>query len=314
MHDGAQGRRLARPDGSTADRAARGVQLILAVALIGTAAVGLRAAAAMNWHFVKGPASRQLPVTGGLAAVLAVLLVALLVRRARSPYPGQPAAVLRTALILVASLSLVAIAIAFVISVLQSRSSHKLPRSLQQQYANSKPAHGHKLPLGSSSAGPGDLGTLLIYASLAVLLVVAILALLSLLRRRRAMIPEAPEAEPDDEGKLRDAVQAGQAALREFSDARKAIIACYAAMERGLSRAGAARGAAETPDELLARVSASGLVQGRAAERLTRLFYEARYSEHDMPDAARQAALHSLEDIELELDQRRRHAPAGAAP
>jgi Domain of unknown function (DUF4129) len=314
VHDGAQGRRLARPDGSAADRAARALQLILAVALIGTAAVGLRAAAAMNWHFVKGPASRQVPVTAGLAAVLVVLLVALLVRRARTPDPGQPAAVLRTALILIVSLSLAAIAIAFVISVLQSRSSHARPPSLQQLYANRKPAHKHKLSLGSASGGPGDLGTLLIYAVLAVLVVVVILALLSLFRRRRAMIPEGPEPEPDDEGTLRDAVQAGQAALREFSDARKAIIACYAAMERGLSRAGAERGAAETPEELLARVSASDMVQGRAAERLTWLFYEARYSEHDMPDAARQAAQHSLQDIELELDHRRRHAAAGAAP
>jgi hypothetical protein len=330
VHDGAQGRRLGRSDGSTADgstadggtadrttadRAARAVQLILAVALIGTAAVGLRAAAVMNWHLVNAPASRQLPIMGGLAAALAVLLVALLVLRARRPYPGQPAAVLRTALIVLVSLSLVALVIAFLINVLQSRSSHKPPPSLQQLYASRKPAHKHKLPLHGVSAGPGGLGTLLIYAVLAVLLVVAILALVSLLRRRRAMIAEAPEPEPDDEETLRDAVQAGQAALREFSDARKAIIACYAAMERGLSRAGAERGAAETPDELLARVSAGGMVQGRAAARLTRLFYEARYSEHDMPDAARQAALHSLADIELELDHRRHGAaPAEAAP
>jgi Domain of unknown function (DUF4129) len=314
VHDGAQGRRLARPDGGTADRAARAIQLVLAVALIGAAAVGLRAAAAMNWHFVQGPASRQRPVMAGLAAVLAALLVALLVLRARRPNPGQPAAVLRNALTLIVSLSLAALAIAFVISVLESRSSHARPPSLQQLYASRKHAHNHKILVGSTGAVAGDLGTLLIYAVIAVLVVVVILALLSLLRRHRAVVPEAPEPDPDDEAALRDAVQAGQAALREYSDARKAIIACYAAMERGLSRAGAERGAAETPDELLARVSASGFVQGRAAERLTWLFYEARYSEHDMPDAARLAAQHSLQDIELELDHRRRHAGAGAAP
>jgi Domain of unknown function (DUF4129) len=316
VHDGAEGRRPAGPGGSTADRRARAVQLVLAIALIGTAAVGLRAAAAMNWHFAQGPAGRQRPVTAGLAAVLAVLLVALLVLRARRPNPGQPAAVLRSALTLIVSLSLVALAIAFVISLLESRSSHKLPPSLQPTPSPSPsatpPLRG--LKYGHTAQGGGDLGTLLIYAVLGTLFVVVILALLSLLRRHRAMIPEAPEPEPDDEAALRDAVQAGQAALREYSDARKAIIACYAAMERGLSRAGAERGAAETPDELLARVSASGIVQGRAAERLTRLFYEARYSEHDMPDAARQAAQHSLQDIELELDHRRRHVVAGAAP
>jgi hypothetical protein len=313
VHDGAQ-RRLARSDGGRADWSARAVQLILAVALIATAAVGLRAAAAIKWHFSPGPASRNLPIAAGLAAVLAVLLVALLVLRSRRPHPGQPAAVLRTALILLVSLMLAGLAIGSVVSVLRSRKL-KLPPSPPSAPPSSTARQKIKLPkYGHATHGGGDLGTLLVYAAIAVLVVVAILTLLSLLRRRRAMITEAPEPEPDDEETLRDVVRAGRTALREYSDARKAIIACYAAMERRLSGAGAERGAAETPDELLARVSAGGLVEGAAAARLTRLFYEARYSEHDMPDAARQAALHSLQDIELELDHPIRHERPAVAP
>ncbi len=313
MHDGAQGR-FARSDGGRADGSARAARLILAIVLVATAVVGLRAAASLSWHVVQGPASRRIPVTVGLAVVLAMLLIALLVLRSRRPFPGQPAAVLRRSLTLVISLGLVALAVAFVISLLQSRTSHAAPPGLQPTPTSSSPAPPLKgLKYGHATLG-GDLGTLLIYALIAVLAVVAILALLSLLRRRRARTPEAPEPEPDDSETLRDVVQAGQAALRSISDARRAIIACYAAMEGGLGRAGAERGAAETPDELLARISADGMVRGGGAARLTRLFYEARYSEHEVPDAARQAALHSLQDIEIELDERRRHASTAAAP
>jgi Domain of unknown function (DUF4129) len=314
VHDGVQ-RRLARSDGSRAYRSARAVRLILAVVLVATTMVGLRAAASMSWHVAQGPASRRIPATVGLAVVLAMLLIALLVLHARRPFPGQPAAVLRRTLTLVTSLGLVALAAAFVISLLQSRSSHKMPPGLQPTPTPSpSPTAALKgRKFGHTTLG-GDLGTLLIYALIAVLVVIAILALLSLLRRRRARAPEAPEPEPDDSETLRDVVQAGQAALRAISDARRAIIACYAAMESGLGRAGAERGTAETPDELLARISAGGLVRGGGAARLTRLFYEARYSEHEVPDAARQAALHSLQDIEIELDERQRHARTAVAP
>jgi len=52
----------------------------------------------------------------------------------------------------------------------------------------------------------------------------------------------------DEDPDLSRAVQSGHAALRQVDDARAAIIACYAAMERSLAKAGAARGQAETPD------------------------------------------------------------------
>ncbi len=51
-------------------------------------------------------------------------------------------------------------------------------------------------------------------------------------------------------------------------------------MEDSLASAGTARAAAETPDELLTRAAASGVIHGEAAASLTGLFYEARFSTH----------------------------------
>jgi len=314
VHNGARGGHLVRSDGRSADRAARALQLILATALIATTIVGVRAAAGLDWHIVQGSASRRIPVTAGLGIVLAMLLAALLVLRIRRPAPGQPAALLRRALTMIVSLLLAAMALAFLASVLQAASSHAMPPNLLKPPTHAK-RRGYRPPFryGHVMPGRGDIGTLLVYAAITALAVVAVLAFLTLLRRHRTMIPEGPEPDPDDTDTLRSAVQAGQAALRSISDARQAIIACYAAMERSLGVAGAERAAAETPDELLSRASADGIVHGAAAARLTRMFYEARFSEHAVTEAARLTAMHSLADIELELDERQRHLRVTAA-
>jgi hypothetical protein len=103
---------------------------------------------------------------------------------------------------------------------------------------------------------------------------------------------------------LREAVAEGRAALAGIDDARAAIIACYVAMERSLAERGTARGAADTPDELLARAVASGVVRGGAAGRLTALFYEARFSTHPLDGGQRDAASAALDEIAGELAAR----------
>lgn len=113
----------------------------------------------------------------------------------------------------------------------------------------------------------------------------------------------------DDAADLRGAVTSGRAALRLLDDARAAIIACYAAMEQSLAEAGAVRSAADTPDELLARATATGIVRGDAAARLTRLFYEARFSSHPLNRSERDEAAAALEELAAGL-----HAPADTAP
>jgi multisubunit Na+/H+ antiporter MnhB subunit len=119
-------------------------------------------------------------------------------------------------------------------------------------------------------------------------------------RLRRPAAPGRIEGDPGSE-ELREAVESGRAALASLSDARAAIIACYLAMERSLAERGTARGAADTPDELLTRAVAAGLVRGAAARRLTALFYEARFSSHPLGREQRDAASRALDELAAEL-------------
>jgi len=148
------------------------------------------------------------------------------------------------------------------------------------------------------------------------LLIVAIVAALVVsiwwsTRLRRPAAPLVIEDVSTDE--LREAVQEGRAALARIDDARAAIIACYVAMERSLADRGTARGAADTPDELLARAVAAGVVRGGAAGRLTELFYEARFSTHPVGAGQRDAASAALDELAGELAAKPAAAPAAQA-
>jgi hypothetical protein len=121
-------------------------------------------------------------------------------------------------------------------------------------------------------------------------------------RRAAGRVPQADAPPGDDEqSELSRAVESGRSALHRVDDARAAIIACYVAMERSLAAAGAEREVAETPDELLARAGAAGLVHGRAAGVLTALFYEARFSSHPLPPERKQSADDALAALADEL-------------
>jgi hypothetical protein len=87
------------------------------------------------------------------------------------------------------------------------------------------------------------------------------------------------------------------AELAGEGDAREAVIACYARMERALAAAGSARHATESPLELLSRVLREQYVPESDVRRLTALFTEARFSAHPVTDDMRNAARHSLENI-----------------
>ncbi len=128
------------------------------------------------------------------------------------------------------------------------------------------------------------------------------------MRLRRPAAPLVIEDVSTEE--LREAVNEGRAALAQIDDARAAIIACYVAMERRLAERGTARGAADTPDELLARAVAAGAVRGAAAGRLTELFYEARFSTHPLGASQRDAASAALDELADELAAR--PAPTGS--
>ena len=125
--------------------------------------------------------------------------------------------------------------------------------------------------------------------------------------RRRAIGP------PRDQARLAlgQSLAAGRAALAGTltpRDPRAAIIACYAAMERGFAAAGSAPAAADTPAEVLARATGAGLVRSGSAARMAGLFRRARYSSEPMTSADSAAAASALDQMQADL------GPAGAAP
>jgi len=108
-----------------------------------------------------------------------------------------------------------------------------------------------------------------------------------------------------DSRELMEAVESGRSALYAVDEARAAIIACYVAMETSLAEHGAARAIADTPDELLRRATASGIVRGAPAALLTALFYEARFSSHPLERGQRDAAGQALSELAAILGEAR---------
>jgi hypothetical protein len=288
-----------RPDRSGRPGDVQGwVRPALAAGLLALVAVGLRnrvPAPALD-----GPFHHQGLLIGLLLeAVLAGLLTALAVRNSRAPRDALLAAQLRKLLTYVVGAGLVVIPAVYLLS--------RHVRPLRPRPATKSKAAGgipHLPPPSHSTAG-WLIVIIILGALVAAILVYVILVLIRgriWLGFRRGAAGIAIElAEQGDESDLFEAVQSGRSALRQFDDARAAIIACYVAMEESLDRAGAARVVADTPDELLARAADQGLIHGDAAARLTLLFYEARFSTHPMPFTKRDEAQRALAEMAASL-------------
>jgi hypothetical protein len=164
-----------------------------------------------------------------------------------------------------------------------------------------KVSHPPKPPPGGGGGGGIQipLGPILYGLLIVVIVAAVVVSIWWSTRLRRPAAPLVIEDVSTEE--LREAVQEGRAALARIDDARAAIIACYVAMERSLADRGTARGAADTPDELLGRAVAAGVVRGGAAGRLTELFYEARFSTHPVGAGQRDAASAALDELAGEL-------------
>ena len=225
------------------------------------------------------------------------------------------AARLRTLLTYIVVTALIAIPVAYLLD--PAAHVHLAPRPVQAQRRV-----GASHPPRVSRSHPAS-GRIVIIILLALVAAVAIYRLARFIaayrgtwtgwRRRAASAAIAPSAD-DDEAGLLEAVESGQSALRRLDDARAAIIACYVAMEDSLARAGTARAAADTPDELLARAAGQGLIRTAAAARLTALFYEARFSSHPMPPGRRDDAQQALAELAASLAEPAPAAGAAAAP
>jgi hypothetical protein len=275
-------------------------RLLLTVLLIAGVLVGLRGGFALHgWH---GPYRRDgIAIGVTLEVILAGLLVALLVRGRQ---PSDDFRVHRIRGVLRAALLAGLVAIPAVLIFAVPLHPHPLP---PQPLPTQPQPTG--LPTVTRPPHPGPTFRLplagILYALLILALIGGIVACVVLLRRRQpehdVLPPEEASVAEGQRSDLRDAVRSGRRALAGLDDARAAIIACYVAMEGSLAAAGADHEAADTPDEFLARAAAAGLVRGAAAGELTRLFYEARFSAHELTTAQRDAAQGALDQLAADL-------------
>ena len=134
-----------------------------------------------------------------------------------------------------------------------------------------------------------------------LLAVAAVFILAILARRRRHQDRARRPGRASGATLLAEGLAAGQDALLAGGEPRAAIIACYAAMERGFAVAGSAPAAADTPAEVLTRASAAGLVRSGSAEVLTGLFRRARYSSQPMTSADSKTAASALARMRADL-------------
>jgi hypothetical protein len=290
---------------------ATAVRLVIAGVLLAVALAGLRAS--VHPHGLRnGPLAADGLVIGIILELILVgLLVVIAMRYRRGPTVGQPAAGLRAGLRVFLIIAALAMPVLLILD-------HIGPGSPHPHHAKAPPQAPGFLhhPRLRGNGGVGISGTVLLYVAIAIGL--ALLAVICVLVARRMTSGDGWGAggEPVDdetaEEQLRRAVASGQAAMREYDDARLAIIACYVAMETSLARAGAARGDAETPDELLTRTVADGLVPAGEAGTLTELFYEARFSSHPLPEGRRAQARQALEVIAAALKRQSVRAESGA--
>lgn len=287
------------------------VALLLAITIVGIRATG----SASGWV----PPPRHVMIIIGITVevVLAALLVVVLRRRP----PVDLASRLRAILSRVLGTCLFAIPVVVLLAILRRPSLRsvrfrRLPTPL--------PTRRHGVHLIFQPDTGTILLTFLRYGLIVALIGATVALIYMAWLRRGSRLPVADV--PDDDlfefpEELALAVRSGRRALQELDDARAAIIGCYLAMEASLARAGAARRAAETPDELLARAVAGDLVSAEPARRLTALFYEARFSSHPMPQAKRDDAARALAELAETLPGDRSAATAstqaggrGAAP
>ena len=122
---------------------------------------------------------------------------------------------------------------------------------------------------------------------------------------RRDRGPEPRINEESIEEELARAIGSTIDDLRRERDARRAVIAAYANMERILGSHGLARGRAEVPFEYLARVLRVLQVSETSIRSLTELFEYAKFSPHEIDETMKKQAIDSLVAVkdDLELGQ-----------
>jgi hypothetical protein len=165
-------------------------------------------------------------------------------------------------------------------------------------------------PRGEEPAGNSTLMPYFYAATVAFLLILVAGTLVASRKRYRA-VSATPLSEPSQDGEPRGAAsetlaRAAEVGLAEVGDLsrepRRAIIACYAAMEGELSRVpGAMPEDFDTASEVLDRAVAHHALGPDSATQLVDLFDEARFSPHVMTEAHRDTAVRVLQSVLGEL-------------
>ena len=126
------------------------------------------------------------------------------------------------------------------------------------------------------------------------------------LARPRHAGPQPPPgdgaaADQVDPAPLADAVEAGLHHLQDGSPG-EGIVACWVQLERAAADAGTHRAAPDTPSELAGRLIDRHDVTPGPLLRLADLYREARFSRHELPESARDAARAALQAVRTELE------------
>jgi hypothetical protein len=235
-----------------------------------------------------------LAVTEGVALV-AFALVLVMARPRRKPRPDEdepprlPFPWWAKTLAVLASVAVMVAPLAILLT-LRTR-----PRTAAQAHPGAL-ASGGAVPPRLPATAHGSPWPLIAGMLIALALLVALTAWSRHARRHSAR-------PPGDQARLAlgESLAAGRAALAGPRDPRAAIIACYAAMERGFAAAGSAPAAADTPAEVLARATGAGLVRSGSAVRMAGLFRRARYSSEPMTSADSAAAAAALDQMQADL-------------
>jgi len=133
-----------------------------------------------------------------------------------------------------------------------------------------------------------------LWVALAVALVAGAVAYQQYRRRPKHVIP-GPEL--TDADLLAATISEAIDDLEAEPDPRRAVIAAYARMEGMLGRRGLPRKPSETPLEFLRRALLRLTSRGRAVERLTGLFEQAKFSRHDIDAGMKGEAICALREI-----------------
>jgi Domain of unknown function (DUF4129) len=134
-----------------------------------------------------------------------------------------------------------------------------------------------------------------IVAGVALAALVAVVAAQLAADRRRRRPPRTPAE------RLVDLLDDTLEDLEREPDPRRAVIAAWARMERGLAAAGLPRHPAEAPFEYAGRVLEAALAPTDSVHRLTGLFERAKFSRHRIGEGDRVEAIAALRAVRRDL-------------